>query len=307
MNKKIVIGIPKALLYYKYKVLWKEFFNILNIKTIESINTNKELIKNGINYSVDESCLPYKIYIGHVNYLINRCDYIFVPRIVDYGRNKKMCIKYNGLYDNVKTLFPKEKIITINIDKKNNKYEFIEYIKLGLKFNKNIIKIIYAYIRAKNKQNKYNIKETKDQNKKLNQNKIKILIVSHPYVIHDEYIGKPIKKILSNMNIRILYTDKYNKKINKKIIKKISPTLYWKNSKETVNSIYYYKNKVDGIIFLSAFPCGLDSLVNELLIRKLKDIPVTNILLDENNITTGIETRLESFIDILKERKRTNE
>ena len=64
---------------------------------------------------------------------------------------------------------------------------------------------------------------------------------------------------------------------------------------------------VDGIIFLTTFPCGPDSLVNELMIRKIKELPVTNILIDELNVQTGIETRIESFIDIIKERRLTNE
>ena len=58
---------------------------------------------------------------------------------------------------------------------------------------------------------------------------------------------------------------------------------------------------------MSTFPCGPDSLVNELLIRKIKDIPTINILIDEQNANTGLETRLESFIDIIKERTDNHE
>ena len=57
-------------------------------------------------------------------------------------------------------------------------------------------------------------------------------------------------------------------------------------------------DKIDGVIFLSTFPCGLDSLVNELIIRKL-DKKCLNIVLDDLDSFAGIETRLESFVDIV--------
>ena len=59
------------------------------------------------------------------------------------------------------------------------------------------------------------------------------------------------------------------------------------------------KDKIDGIVLISTFPCGLDSLANELLILKLK-MPYLNIIIDDINGDAGIETRVESFIDILK-------
>lgn len=49
---------------------------------------------------------------------------------------------------------------------------------------------------------------------------------------------------------------------------------------------------------LSSFPCGPDSLVNELIIRKIK-LPIINLVIDDTNSFTGIETRLESFLDII--------
>ena len=58
---------------------------------------------------------------------------------------------------------------------------------------------------------------------------------------------------------------------------------------------------------MTTFPCGPDSLVNELLIRKINNIPITNILIDESTAEAGIQTRLESFIDIIKGKKEKNE
>ena len=105
------------------------------------------------------------------------------------------------------------------------------------------------------------------------------------------------------MGIDIIYADKLNRKTAKLYASHLSPTLYWTYSKELIGAIGYYQYSVDGILFLTAFPCGPDSLVNELMLRKITNIPMTNILIDELSASTGLETRLESFVDIIKERK----
>ena len=82
----------------------------------------------------------------------------------------------------------------------------------------------------------------------------------------------------------------------------ISQTLYWLYNRELVGSIKLLEDKIDGIILLTAFPCGPDSLVNELIIRKVRNIPTINIVIDELQGEAGLITRIESFMDIIKER-----
>jgi len=303
MKKKIKIGIPRAFLYYRYYILWKTFFEKLNCHIILSPETTKEILDMGMKYSIDESCLSSKIYLGHVAYLNNKCDYILIPRIENYGKKEKVCVKFNGLYDIVNNIFKEQKILTYNIEKTKLKTEFIGFVKMGLKINKNILKVIISYIQAKKKEKKQEKINVITQERKLNTNKIKILIVSHPYNIYDKYLSYNIINYLNDNGIQIIYADKLDKKKSKEYSKELSNTLYWTYSKELIGAIEYYKEIYDGVIFLTTFPCGVDSLVNELMLRKITK-PTLNIILDSETSTIGIETRLESFVDILKERKK---
>ena len=306
MKKAIKIGIPKALLYYRYGALWKEFFENLDCEVIISPDTNKEIISYGKKYSIDESCLSSKIYMGHVYYLLDKCDYILVPRICDYGKNNNVCVKFNGIVDVVKNTFKNVKILNYNIERTKCHIELIEFIKMGIKLKRNIFKVIKSYIKAKKVEKLKNELAFKEQEKKLESKKIKILLVSHPYNIYDKYVGEPITNYLNKMNIELIYADLLNKNLASSRSLKLSKTLYWKYSKELVGAVDYYQEKVDGIIFITSFPCGPDSLVNELLIRKLTNIPVINVIIDESTAEAGLITRLESFIDILKERNDNN-
>lgn len=81
----ITIGLPNALLYSRYQVLWKTFFAALGIETVVSGPTNKETLQLGAENAIDESCLSAKIYLGHIRSLIGKCDYILIPRISNWG------------------------------------------------------------------------------------------------------------------------------------------------------------------------------------------------------------------------------
>ena len=303
MKKKIKIGIPRGFLYYRNYILWKNFFEGIGCTLILSPVTNKTIIDDGKNLSVDESCLPSKIYMGHIKYLSDKCDYILIPRICNYGKGNRVCLKFNGIYDVVRNVFPDIKILDYNIDHVKFRYEMFGFIKIGFKLNRNLFKIIYSYIMAKNKERKYNVSLIQSQISILKSNKLKILIVAHPYVIYDEYLGKTILDYFKDNGIDVLYGDRLDKKESISYAEDFSDTLYFLYSKEIIGSAFYYKSAVDGIIFLSSFPCGPDSLVNELAIRKLDGIPCINITVDESSATSGLITRLESFIDIIKARR----
>ena len=73
--KKITIGIPKAFLFYRYNILWTTYLKKLKCKIIYSNNTNKNTIRLGNTYSIDESCLSSKIYLGHVAEIKDICDF----------------------------------------------------------------------------------------------------------------------------------------------------------------------------------------------------------------------------------------
>lgn len=305
--KKKTIGIPKAFIYYRHKILWINYLKKLGYNVILSDNTTKETIDNGKKFEIDESCLSSKIYLGHVYNLKDKCDYILVPRICDYGKSEKVCVKFNATYDIIHNTFPEINILDYNIDESHHHKESISLIKLGFKLNKNIFKVIKSYLYATKKEQKYKLNEIKKEQEKLNNSGYKVLLVSHPYNTYDPLIGKPIIKSLTDQNINIIYADKIDEKTAKIKAHKISPTLYWSYSKELVGGLDYYKDYVDGIIFLTTFPCGTDSLVNELIIRKLDNIPTLNLIIDEQTSQTGIDTRLESFIDIIKERRDNND
>lgn len=291
------IGIPRGLFYYYYSDLWKYFFDKLNISYIVSPETNKEIKSLGSKYSSDEMCLSLKNYIGHVAYLKDKCDYVLVPRIDNYGKYEQTCTNFLACYDIINNLFDIN-ILNYNINVSNGETEYKAFKRIGKILNRSNKQIKDAYLYASIKVRKMLKREILKNINKLEEGNKKILLVSHPYNTYDFTIGKPIIDYLENLGCTIIYSDLFDKEKCSMSSKVLSENLYWKYSKEIIGSIELCKDKVDGIIFLSTFPCGLDSLVNDLVIRRLNK-KCLNIIIDDMDSFAGLETRLESFVDIL--------
>lgn len=295
---KVKIGIPRGIFYYYYNDLWQYFFDKLGVETVISSPTNKRIMNDGLNYTSDEMCLALKIYMGHINYLKDKCDYILVPRIENYGVNNQVCTNFFSLYDLVKNIF-NVKILNYNVVYSKFVTEKKAFIKMGEKlgFSKAISKKAYIYAKAMSEKEK---KRRIHKNlQKLSSSKLKVLVVSHPYNLFDEYIGKPILKLLQKLNVEWINAYDFDDVVTNKLSRNFSRNLYWKYSKELIGAIKFVENKVDGIVFVSSFSCGPDSLVNELVMRKI-ELPYLNLVVDDLDSLAGIETRLESFIDILE-------
>lgn len=297
MNK---VGIPRGIFYYYYKDIWTNFFDALDIPYIISPKTNKKIMKLGVKHANDEMCLSMKVYMGHLFYLKDKCDYLLVPRIDNFKCNNQTCTNFLALYDIVSNAVDKP-ILNYNIDLENNKNLKKGLYEIGFKLGKSKKEIKNAY--------KYAIKEYKDRRKagikknikNLESEKIKILIVSHPYNTYDEMIGADIIKYLESNDIKLIYSDKFNSKEVNKLSLKYSKDIYFKYNKDNIGALKYSEDKIDGVIFLSSFPCGPDSIANELVMRKI-NLPYLNLIVDDSSGFAGMETRLESFIDMLGER-----
>ena len=151
------IGIPRALLAYYYLPLWEEFFVQLGAEVIISPKTNKELLDGGVELAVDETCLPVKVFMGHVDYLKSRADVLFIPRIVSVEPQKYTCPKLLGLPDMVKSNIANLPVIwgdTVNLSAKRRDLLPVVY-RIGRRISPNVVRITQAFWRACRQLRKY--------------------------------------------------------------------------------------------------------------------------------------------------------
>lgn len=300
-----MIGIPRGLMLYRDGILWKNYFENLGFQCIVSGKSDRKILEEGVQLAIDETCLPFKIYLGHVKELTGKCDAIFVPRMGGYESKERMCTRYQSLPDLVENIFRGStvRILSVSYDWYDHTKEENVYMELGLSLGKTRKEIKKAYNQAKKTQENWFKAQEKKQGKILEGNKTKILLAGHPYVLHDAYMGSEIAEILKKMGHEVLYTDYVNKENALKRSYHFSKVMPWIINREITGAIMLLKDKVDGIVLVSAYPCGPDALVNDMLIRKIKNIPVLQLTLDAQEGMAGVETRIESFTDIIQYQK----
>ncbi|KKL82576.1 hypothetical protein LCGC14_1983360, partial [marine sediment metagenome] len=119
----ITIGIPRALIYYKEAPFWQAFFEKLGAKVLISEPTNSKILEKGLGAASSEVCLPVKAFFGHSLHLRNRCDFVFIPRIVSVEKDSYTCPKLLGLPDMLKAIPDAPKILSANFNaKKKRRY-----------------------------------------------------------------------------------------------------------------------------------------------------------------------------------------
>ena len=98
MEEKGCIGIPRALMFYRYFPLWSTFFERLGWRVMVSEGVKQ---KEKIVY-FEDSCLPMKLLVTHAVHLKDKVDHLFVPRLVSLHRTYIMCPKFRGAPDIVR-------------------------------------------------------------------------------------------------------------------------------------------------------------------------------------------------------------
>jgi len=303
------IGMPRAFLYHKYPELYITFFESLGCSVVLSPDTNREIFAKGISLSIDESCLPSKIYLGHVEYLFDKCDLVFIPRVANYGAVDKLCAKFYAIYDIVANTFvdKKHKLLDFDIDYINGKKEKPAFLVLGAKLGFSKKETLDAYNKATIAQDEANKSRRVKALKQLKSDKLKILVLSHNYNMYDEYVGMPVVRCLKKQDVEVINVCDIDGEDVKSLSTNYSTSMYWKYSRELVGAMSYIEKDIDGIVIITAFPCGPDSLVNDLLFRKQKKIPMINLVIDELAAEGGLETRVEAFIDMLNHKRSLSE
>lgn len=319
------VGIPQSLFFYDYYPLWKEFFNELGAEVVVSSKTNKSILNDGVSSCVDEACLPVKVYHGHVMELKNKVDYLFIPKIISIHKREYGCPKYLGLPEMVKNSVKDLPVcIDANVNLFKSNLGLFEAIKeTGKYFTPSFSKIMKAYNIASNHYQKYRklinkgvipIEALKIYNsdtkliRSIDDNSPMFMLVGHPYNLYDEYINMNLIKKIRNNGIRVITpemvddykVDYYSSKIPKRI--------FWSFGKRIIGSSFYLLDgkKIDGIIYVSSFGCGVDSILIDFVQRKARDegIPFTLLTIDEHTGEAGINTRIEAFMDMIRRREK---
>lgn len=326
----LVIGIPRGMSFYNNYPFWYGFFTSLGFKIVLSDPTTKQTMSEGSALVVTETCLPIKIYLGHIlNLLKKGVSNIFVPSLQSVAPKIYNCSKIRGLPDLVRNVVKGDfRLIEATLDKsaKNQGlYTFLEEAvrpfgitnmdeikkasKQGWRVYNNFMVMARSGMSYK-KALHYALSGKVLIEEQTDSAPINVALVSHGYNIYDERACMKIFEKLEKMDVKVFTSLQLTDEQMEEGIASLGQHRYWANEYEMTGTAGHYlkDNKIDGIITLNAFGCGPDSLMIERITRKAKEFnkPILSLTIDEHTGEAGFITRLEAFIDMLFRKKRSN-
>ncbi|AET66752.1 hypothetical protein Desor_1078 [Desulfosporosinus orientis DSM 765] len=325
------IGFPRALYYFEHFPFWAGFFNYLDIEVVTSPSTHRQIMDEGLKKASDETCLPLKLLAGHIRFLKN-VDYIFLPRIVSVEANTYTCPKFLGIPESVLPAVPEGmNVLTVTLNWRNGKRQVLKELEvLGSQLGKSKSDVRKAFRAGLECQHKYQdsmgagwefekslresnqpsiIKKPKDGGLNPDKERLRIALVGHSYLTHESYANlNLLNKLREKADVELVQN--VNSEDVESHLSELRKKIFWSHSKQIFGAgkKFVLDQKIDGIIYLTCFGCGTDSMIQELVSRKARENhkPYMVVTLDEHSGEAGLVTRLEAFLDMV-ERRRAHE
>lgn len=316
------VGIPRSLFYYYYYPLWKTFFEDLGAEVVTSQATTRLTVDQGAKLAVDEACFPIKVYFGHVQELAERgVDYLFVPRLVSVEPKSYICPKFMGLPDMIRAgIANLPPLIDITVDiSRSDRCLKKDILRVGRLFGHGKAKIDAAYKRGR--QELRFCRTLASQGMSLNEaiqvwagenldppreEKLRVAVLGHGYSVYDNTISMHLIHHLRRLGCQVFFPEHVDTAVMEKQAATLPKRVFWTLGRKMVGSALHFNQDadIDGMIYLACFGCGPDSLIGEIIERRIDRKPFLLLTVDEHTGEAGMITRLEAFIDMIERQRR---
>jgi predicted CoA-substrate-specific enzyme activase len=311
-RQDIIIGIPASLHLFEELSLWKRFFNNLSVQTITS-EDYRDPVKTGRCLAGAEFCSPVNSIFGHVVYLSDKVDYIFLPVLLQTRENSDENRGHYCYY----TQFSASLVYTLKINDIQNKclspllsfqrgkyqvaQQLFRCLKPLLKNGISYLTVLNAFSEALSHYSGQK-KQLEDIFKKHFQpgKNISVVLLGRPYIVLSKTLNKGIPDIFSSLGIKTFYQDMISSDdIDQEditiLLKKV-PWYFVSKILEVAKIVANTRNLYP--VMITAFKCAPDSFIIEYF-KKIFNAarkPYLILQIDEHDSNLGYETRIEAAI-----------
>ena len=316
LRQDITIGIPATLHLFDELSLWKRFFNNLSIRTITS-EAYPDSLKTGKCLAGAEFCSPINSIFGHVVYLSDKADFIFLPVLLQTREKSK---EDEGQYCYY-TQFSASLVYTLKINDIPNKclspllsfpkgkyhvaQKLLQCLKPVLKNSTNYFTVYSAFNEAlswySDRKNQLgNVFKRQFQPEK----EISVVLLGRPYVVLSRTMNKGIPDIFNSLGIKSFYQDMISSdEIDSEDVTILLKKLPWYFVTKILEAAKIIANTTNLYpVLITAFKCGPDSFIIEYFKKIFNSCrkPYLILQIDEHDSNLGYETRIEAAIRSFK-------
>jgi len=312
LRDDITIGIPATLHLFDELALWKRFFRNLSIRVITS-EDYRDSVRKGKCLAGAEFCSPINSIFGHVVYLSDKADHIFLPVLL---QNREKSGEDKGHYCYY-TQFSASLVYTLKINNIPNKcispllnfgkgkyfvaQKLYQCLKPLVRNGISYLSVLNAFNEALSwYSNKKNQLGTIFSEQFHPEEEISVVLLGRPYIVLSGTMNKGIPDILNGLGIKSFYqdmisTDEIDNDDITVLLKEV-PWYFVSRILEVARIVAETRNLYP--VLITAFKCSPDSFIIEYFKKIFNSCqkPYLILQIDEHDSNLGYETRIEAAV-----------
>jgi predicted CoA-substrate-specific enzyme activase len=308
------IGIPRILNTVELLPFWKAFLTELGFSVVVSDATNKRTVKEGVENIIVESCFPIKLAHGHMLNLARKgIKRIFVPSVINLKRlsedaaNTFACPYAQSLPYTVRASMDFESMGVkvespviyfgngTDVARKN-------LVAFGKRLGKSGREVERAFQIATSAQQAFYdqcLREGADFLASIKGDEKVMVLVGRPYNSMDPGANLNVHKKLIDLGVPAMPLDMLP--LDKVPHDDDLTDMYWGYGQKILRAGKIIRSHPNLFaIYITNFGCGPDSFITHFFKKIMEGKPFLQLEIDEHSGDAGIITRLEAFLDSIK-------
>ena len=312
------IGVPKILNMWEFQPFWKAFLTELGFSPVFSDPTNKKTIRDGVENIIIETCFPIKLTHGHILNILNKgFKQVFIPSIINMRKpsvdipNTFACPYAQSIAHTSKAsidfeAFGARVLSPVVYFGGGSKIALQNLVSFGKQIKRSKKDIQRAFKAAMEAQELFYKKcsqigqETLDA---FDENEKAMIIIGRPYNSADQGANLNIHRKLMDLGVKSLPLDMLPG-IDRVETDESLQKMYWGYGQKILRAAKLIRDRKNLFgIYVTNFGCGPDSFITHFFKRTIDGKPFLQLEIDEHSADAGIVTRLEAFLDSIKNSK----
>jgi predicted CoA-substrate-specific enzyme activase len=308
------IGIPRTMFFQELMPFFRTFFESLGFTVVFSPKTNKKVINQGVEALAAEPCYPIKVAHGHILDLLKAgVQRIFLPSVIDLAHPHPevqagvVCPMVQSLAYTAPTAidfaqFGAELLTPVLYFGRGPKVLRQGLRDLARTLGISVFRVDQAMRQAQAAQQRYYDRlqaRGREIIDSLPAAARLMVLVGRPYNAFDPGMNLNLHRKLRQLGVLALPMD-FLPVDEIRDLDEIKP-MYWRFGQKILGVAEHIRQdpRLYGI-YITNFGCGPDSFIQHFFKDRMRGKPYLEIEIDEHSSDVGAITRLEAFLDSLK-------
>ncbi len=312
-GKGLTIGLPAGLGVYEDLPFWKRFFSELSIRVITSEDC-PDALQTGKLLTGAEFCAPMTAFHGHVRYLGERADYVFLPGYLENAAGEKDVRRQYCYY----TQYADSLVSAAEAPERRARFltPLINHIYSPLHAKFQLYKMLHAL--PSEKPGFFQVSAAYDAAARFVREcaqrlrrrcrdmtrqpdgRMHAVLLGRPYTVLSDKMNKGIPNIFASLGVLTVYQDMLSGDSgNGREIRDLLREVPWRYAADILRgAVTAAKTRGAYPVLITCFKCTPDVFVIEYFkkIMAAYDKPYLILQLDDHDSRLGYETRIEAAV-----------